>query len=124
MDQRRVTRRAFLREGSQAAAGVVIGSALAGGRAAAQTESAIDPAQVINYNPSMAYRRLGKTGLVLSEISFGGHWRNRDGGRYWGEFAEDQVPGDVGLNRTEVMSACMEAGINYLDITTPAECLA
>jgi predicted aldo/keto reductase-like oxidoreductase len=60
---------------------------------------------------------------MLSEVSLGGHWKNRSGGRYWDQFANDEVPADVAKNRTEVMSACMDAGINYLDITTAAECL-
>jgi len=72
----------------------------------------------------MHYRRLGKTGLMLSEISLGGHWKNREGGRLWLKFAQEEVPSDVAQNRTEVVSRCIDLGINYLDITTPAECLA
>jgi predicted aldo/keto reductase-like oxidoreductase len=72
----------------------------------------------------MGYRRLGKTGLMVSEVSLGGHWKNREAGRYWGSFANDEVPLDVAKDRTEVISTCIDVGINYLDITTPAECLA
>jgi len=36
--------------------------------------------------------------------------------------ANDQVPDDVAKNRADVISACADCGINYLDITTPAEC--
>ena len=45
----------------------------------------------------------GKTGLMLSEISLGGHWRRRDGGRVWSFFAKDEVPEDVARNRIEVV---------------------
>ncbi len=124
MDQRRVSRREFLRDSSQAAAGVIVGAAVTAGLAPAQTGEEIDTDHILNYNPNIAYRRLGKTGLMLSEISLGGHFKTPEGGRYWGDFAEDKVPGDVALNRTEVMTACIDGGINYLDITTPAECLA
>jgi len=79
---------------------------------------------IVNHNPKMKYRKLGKTGLMLSEISLGGHWKNRDAGGFWGDFSNDKVPEDVAKNRTEVISACIDAGINYLDITTAAECLA
>jgi predicted aldo/keto reductase-like oxidoreductase len=72
----------------------------------------------------MHYRRLGKSNLTLSEVSLGGHWKNRGGGRYWDTFANDQVPDDVAKNRTDVISTCVDVGINYLDITTAAECLA
>jgi aryl-alcohol dehydrogenase-like predicted oxidoreductase len=80
--------------------------------------------KIVNHNPKMSYRRLGKTGLMISEVSLGGHWKNRNGGRYWDRFADDEVPDDVARNRTEIISACIDAGINYLDITTAAECLA
>lgn len=71
----------------------------------------------------MTYRRLGKTNLMVSEVSLGGHWKNRNAGRYWDSFANEQVPDDVAKNRTDVVSACIDSGINYLDITTAAECL-
>jgi len=35
----------------------------------------------------------------------------------------NEVPADVAKNRGEVISACIDSGINYLDITTAAECL-
>jgi aryl-alcohol dehydrogenase-like predicted oxidoreductase len=78
---------------------------------------------IVNYNSKMHYRRLGKTGLMLSEVSLGGHFKNRGGGRFWDTFAKDEVPEDVSKNRTEVISASIEMGLNYLDITTAAECL-
>jgi predicted aldo/keto reductase-like oxidoreductase len=66
---------------------------------------------------------MGKSNLMLSEVSLGGHWKNRNAGRYWDSFANEEVPKDVAKNRTDVVSACIDSGINYLDITTAAECL-
>jgi len=119
MARRDIDRRQFVREGSA----IVAAAAAASGLTDAEAAEA-DSKKILNYNPKMHYRRLGKTELMLSEVSLGGHWKNRGGGRYWDQFAEDKVPGDVAKNRTEVISACIDCGINYLDITTAAECCA
>jgi len=116
----RLSRRDFLRTTSLAAAGTAAG-AITGG---AQAAEKVDTSKIVNYNEKMHYRRLGKSNLMISEISFGGHWKNRNAGRYWDSFANEQVPEDVARNRTEVMTTCIESGINYLDITTAAECLS
>jgi len=114
----RIGRREFVREGS-----ALVAAAVAAGALAAESPKP-DPQKVLNYNPKMHYRRLGKTNLMLSEISLGGHWKDRGGGGVWDTFTGDQVPADVVKNRTEVVSACIDAGVNYLDITTAAECLS
>lgn len=119
MTERRIDRREFVREGSALVAAAATTTALA-----ADASKQLDAKSIVNYHPKMRYRRLGKTGLMLSEISLGGHWRNRSGGGVWDVFASDDVPADVAANRTEVVSACIDAGVNYLDITTAAECLA
>lgn len=50
----------------------------------------------------MNYRELGNTGLKVSEIGFGGEWM------------------DGTLEETKsVVSACKEAGINFLDCWMP-----
>jgi len=72
----------------------------------------------------MGYRRLGKTGLILSEVSLGGHFKDRKGDRYWDQFPDEKVPEDVAENRIEIINAAIDAGINYVDISTAAECLA
>jgi aryl-alcohol dehydrogenase-like predicted oxidoreductase len=114
----RIGRREFVREGAALVAGAVAASALAA------DAPKPDPKEILNYNPKMHYRRLGKTNLMLSEISLGGHWKDRGGGGVWDTFTSDQVPPDVVKNRSEVVSACIDAGVNYLDITTAAECLS
>ncbi|OHB68304.1 MAG: hypothetical protein A2Y77_04250 [Planctomycetes bacterium RBG_13_62_9] len=120
MEKEPISRRAFIRGSSLAAAGAVAGMAA---RAEAAGKAA-DSSKILNYHAKMHYRRLGKTTLMLSEISLGGHWKNRNAGRYWDAFSNDDVPPDVAQNRTDVVSACIDSGINYLDITTAAECLS
>ena len=121
MNNERLSRRDFMRNTSLAAAGTIAGAMAGTGQGAGL---AIDKSKVVNYHPKMHYRRLGKSNLMISEVSLGGHWKNRNAGRYWESFAKDEVPDDVARNRTDVVSACIDCGINYLDITTAAECLS
>ncbi len=121
MKANKFSRRDFMRNASLVAAGTVAGSLIYGEQARAQD---VPTAKILNYNEKMGYRRLGKTNLLISEISLGGHWKNRNAGLYWSKFANDEVPDDVVKNRTEVVSACIDAGMNYVDITTGAECLS
>ena len=72
----------------------------------------------------MLYHALGKTGLHISALGLGGHWPTADGRRYEDRFADDEVPAAVVRNRAEVVAACLDAGVNYIDITTAAEALA
>jgi len=120
----KLSRRAFMRNTSLAAAGAVAGALATSGCTMSNTAHSVGKSKILNYHPQMSYRRLGKSGLVFSEVSLGGHWKNRNAGRYWNEFANEEVPDDVAKNRTEVISACIDSGINYLDITTAAECLS
>lgn len=73
---------------------------------------------------AMRFRPLGNTGLHLSEVALGGHWPTTCGKRYQDVFPGDEVPSGVAANRHEVVSACLDAGINYIDVTTAAEALA
>ena len=59
-------------------------AALAGASLAAQASAAdaADP-NILNHNPKMTYRPLGKTGFRISEVSLGGHGGNT---------VEDRVP--------------------------------
>ncbi len=112
MADERITRRAFVRT----TAGLAAGAAVAG-----LAEAAPDTSKILNYNPKMGYRRFGKTGVMISEVGLGGHWKNRSGGRYWASFPGDNPPPDVQMNRNEVWVKCAELGINYYDITTAGE---
>jgi len=98
MKSPRVTRREFVRDTAMATAGVVAGAAsLAVPGARAADEKPVDPSKILNYNPNMEYRRQGKTGLMISAVCLGGHSRNND------------------QERAEVISRCIEVGINYID---------
>ena len=119
MNNDRLSRRDFMRNTSLVAAGTLAGALASKAHAA----KPVHTSRILNFHPKMTYRRLGKTNLMVSEVSLGGHWKNRNAGRYWDHFANEEVPDDVAKNRTEVVSVCIDSGINYLDITTAAECL-
>jgi len=114
-----LTRREFLYGSALAAAGFAMAGRL----------DAADAKKALNYNESMEYRPLGKTGLMISAVCLGGHWKR----------IETAVPGvlkgsgwvgatldhpDFKKNRHDVVSRCMEAGINYIDACVGEEVLA
>ena len=123
MANRKVTRRKFVQTSAAAAAGV----AAAG---AASKLSAADTKKTLNYNPDMEYRPCGKTGMMVSAVCFGGHWKRLDkvvpscnkGGRGWLSFDLND-PG-FQKNRHDVITRCIERGINYVDACTVQECKA
>jgi len=65
-----------------------------------------------SYNENMEYRRLGRTGLMISAISIGGHWKRIP-----------FKPGsdDFRKNRRDVINACLDRGINYVDACSAGE---
>jgi len=129
MDHKKLSRRAFIRDTSFMTAAIIAGTLAGKAHSAAESSAAkqIDASKILNYHPKMGYRRLGKTGLVISEIGLGGHWmapwREQSGDWWWGKFVREEVPEDVAKNRTEVVSKAIDCGINYLDITGAEECL-
>jgi aryl-alcohol dehydrogenase-like predicted oxidoreductase len=76
--------------------------------AAAIAADAAPAPKILNHNPKMGYRRLGKTELMISEVSLGGH----------GAIAK---PNPVD-NRVAVLERAVELGMNYVDNNISAEC--
>lgn len=104
MSGSRVTRRDFIGGGAKVAAGLAVGLSAAGGaRVLAAGEDAPDTAKILNYNPNMEYRRQGKTDLMISAVCLGGHSRSNV------------------EQRTEIVSRCIDVGINYIDACTHGE---
>jgi len=129
MSNDNLSRRTFIHNTSLASAATIAAAFANTGNAVNTSgdKKKTDTSKILNYNPKMGYRRLGKSNLIISEVSLGGHWRapwrDRSGGWWWGKFANEQVPEDVAKNRTEVVSRAIDCGMNYLDITGAEECL-
>jgi len=112
MTEQRVTRREFVQDGAAAAAAVAVGAAVVG---RAEGAAAPDPKKTRSYNENMEYRRLGRTNLMISAVSIGGHWKKIPYGYNTAEFKK---------NRREVLAACMDHGINYIDACWDNEVIA
>lgn len=93
MNSSSFTRRQFVRDTAAAAAAIAAASVIGPHHA----NAAVDTSKILNYNPNMEYRRQGKTGLMVSAVCLGGHSRNND------------------QERHDVISRCIDAGINYID---------
>jgi aryl-alcohol dehydrogenase-like predicted oxidoreductase len=102
MKSKPMSRRDFMRGGAVVTAGVAagLGSARSQG-----VPGAVKPSQILNYKQDMEYRRLGKTDLMVSAVCLGGHSRSDEKERY------------------EIISRCIDAGINYIDACTGREVL-
>jgi predicted aldo/keto reductase-like oxidoreductase len=123
MNTNRMNRRTFIQTGAAAMAATLGGNFIA--RAADEEAIRKTP----SHNPDMEYRRLGATGLWISAICLGGHWKRVN------EVTGRNIPG-VGIpkdaadaealfkNRHDVVTRCLEVGINYVDACTADEVLA
>ena len=120
MSGRRITRREFVKESALAAGGLALG-------ASALRAAETDTKKILNYNPDMEYRPLGKTGLMVSVVCLGGHWKRIDKqvpseGVGW--LTQDINDPQFQKNRYDVVTRCIEAGINYIDACCGAEVIA
>jgi aryl-alcohol dehydrogenase-like predicted oxidoreductase len=121
-----ISRREFVKTGAVAAAGVALG--LGTYTVAPGNPIDADTSKILNYNPDMEYRRCGKTNLMVSAVCLGGHWKKLNGmvpgvfeGGSWLS-AKLDMP-EFEKNRADVVSRCMERGINYIDACTREECI-
>jgi aryl-alcohol dehydrogenase-like predicted oxidoreductase len=112
-----ITRRDFLRDSAVVAAGVAAGlSAQQIVKAAAKQAEEIKKTR--SYNPDMEYRRLGKTGLWVSAVCLGGHWKRID------KVIDNKDKEAFQKNRDEVVARCLDVGINYIDACAGGEVMA
>ncbi len=124
----KISRRRFVRDGAAAAAGI------AAGLTATKTVHAGNPAgedtsEILNYNPAMEYRRCGKTEMMISAAVLGGHWKRANtimpdlfhGGGWLSAKLNRE---DFQKNRYDVVTRCIERGINYVDACAREEILA
>jgi aryl-alcohol dehydrogenase-like predicted oxidoreductase len=117
-----LSRRDLMRTGAVAAAGMAVGGAQ-------NAQAATDVTKTRSYNPDMKYRPLGKTGLWISSVCLGGHWKRVDKmvpgvfkERSW--LSADLDSEGFRKNRRDVVTRCIERGINYIDACTMQEVMA
>ena len=122
-----VSRRDFVKTGAVAAAGLATAvhptyTVYAGNPDNKKTSD------ILNYNEQMEYRRAGKTNLMISAVCLGGHWKRVDTvvpglfkRRSW--LSADLNNKDFEKNRYDVVTRCIERGMNYIDACTKQECI-
>ncbi|MEF8787663.1 MAG: aldo/keto reductase [Planctomycetota bacterium] len=118
-----LTRRRFMRNGALAAAGMAAG--LSGAEALTDKQKrAIENTR--SYNPDMEYRPLGDSGLWISAVCLGGHWKRINevvpkvyNAGHW--LSADLDDSEFLKNRHDIVSRCIARGINYVDACTYEE---
>ena len=118
-----LTRREFMRESAIKATGLALGFGMMGSQIAQAGKANATVRKTRSYNPEMEYRRLGKTGLWVSAVCLGGHWKRVDKmvpgvfkGKGW--LSADLESEGFRKNRHDVVTRCIESGINYIDACT------
>ncbi len=128
MPKTRLTRRAFVRDSALAAAGAAL-ALTATKTVQAGNPTGEDTSKILSYNPDMEYRRCGKTDMMISAVCLGGHWKRIDkvlppkpSGEGW-MYLGAGVP-EFDRNRRDVVSRCIDRGINYIDACWDNEVIA
>ena len=116
MADRKITRREFVKESALAAGGLALG-------ASALRAAEVDTKKILNYNPDMEYRPCPKMGLMISAVAMGGHWKRIETALPPGSggnaiFGANLGNADFQKNRRDVLTRCMERGINWIDACT------
>ena len=106
MSERLFSRREFVGQSTLALGA----AALSQVTAEAAPEARTDQTKILNYDERMEYRRLGKTGWMVSAISLGGHWKRLG-----------LEGGDFDRNRADVVAKCIDSGFNYIDACWASE---
>jgi predicted aldo/keto reductase-like oxidoreductase len=123
----KITRRQFMRDSAIAGAAIGAGISLPQNAHAAQRGN-IETSKILNYNPDMEYRRCGRTGLMVSAVALGGHWKRLvkiiGGKEPEGWMTTDIDNAGFQKNRYDVVTRCIERGINYVDACCREEILA
>jgi aryl-alcohol dehydrogenase-like predicted oxidoreductase len=120
------SRRDFMRTTAAAAGGLAAGL---GGNFLARAADQEAIKKTPSYSSEMEYRRLGATGLWVSAVCMGGHWKRVApviGHKIPDVHMPPPGPGRDALmqNRYDVLTRCMERGINYIDACTEGEIAA
>jgi len=118
----KLTRRQFIRDSA------VAGAAIGAGISLSDSFGAVDSRKILNYNSDMEYRRCGRTGLMISAVCLGGHWKRLvkiiGGSEPEGWMTTDIDNKDFQKNRYDVVFRCIDRGINYVDACCREEILA
>ncbi len=124
MSRSEITRREFVRDTAVAAGAVAAATAAAQAGAAKPAEA--DKSKIVNYNENMEYRRCGRTGLMVSAVALGGHYKQIEKvlppgfktGGIWGVHMDDPA---LLKNRIEIISRMIDVGMNWIDACTIEE---
>jgi len=121
MNDSEMNRRQFIRNSAVAAGAVAVGGNFV---AAATDTPAIKKTR--SYNADMEYRRLGATGMWVSAVCLGGHWKRvaEVTGKRIPSYAPPKDAASrkvLETNRHDVISRCIDVGINYVDACTKGE---